>query len=106
MDCSGIFRYETNRDYTQKLKIVDASSPTDPIQIFLYGKKEDLSTSLRVGDVLFFHKFKADIFNDNIQIKKPYKVEESFYRIFNGSPDLNNYSVVDKQVLAINDGDG
>lgn len=103
IDCSGVYRYEANKDYTQKIKIIDASS-NQPVQVFIFNKKlEDFSQNIKVGDILLFHKYKGDLYNGNIQIKKPFKVEDSFLRIFNGNPELSNYSPVDRQVVGIDD---
>lgn len=61
--CSGVYRYEANKNYTQKIKNIDASSPNEPVQVFLFNKKlEDFSQNIKVGDIVLFHKFKGDIF--------------------------------------------
>lgn len=38
VDCSNVFRYENNRDFTQKLKVIDASSQ-DPLQVMLWSNR-------------------------------------------------------------------
>lgn len=40
VDCSNVFRYDTNRDYTQKLKVIDSSSPSDALQVYLWSNKK------------------------------------------------------------------
>lgn len=106
VDCSNVFRYDTNRDYTQKLKVIDSSSPSDALQVYLWSnKKEDFATTLKVGDILFINNFKIEIFNDQLQAKKAYKNEDSYFRIFSGTPDITHYSPVDKKV-GLDDEDG
>ena len=51
-----------------------------------------------MGDILFFNNFKTEIFNGDLQAKKAFKTEDSYFRIFSGSPELNNYSPIDKKV--------
>lgn len=101
-----MFRYENNRDFTQKLKIIDASSPDTPMQVFLYSsRKDDFSLNVKVGDILLINRFRIEIYNGALQAKKAYKVEDSYFRIFNGQTDLNNYSPIDKKV-GLDDEDG
>lgn len=106
VDCSNVFRYENNRDFTQKLKIIDASSPDSPMQVFLYSnRKDDFSLNVKIGDILLINRFRIEIYNGGLQAKKAFKVEDSYFRIFNGQPDLNNYSPIDKKV-GLDDEDG
>lgn len=99
VDCSNVFRYETNRDYTQKLKVIDSSSPNDTLRVYLWSnKKEDFATSLKVGDIILINNFKVDIYKDQLEAKKAYKNEDSYFRIFSGTPDITHYSPVDKKV--------
>ena len=99
VDCSNIYRYETTRDYTQKLKIVDSSNQAEPLQVYLYSnRKEDFSLNIKIGDILFLNNFKLTVYLDQLQAKSAYKVEDSFFRIFNGNPDLSSYNSVDKKV--------
>lgn len=106
VDCSNVFRYENNRDFTQKLKIIDASSPDTPMQVFLYSnRKDDFSLNVKVGDILLINRFRIEIYNGALQAKKAFKVEDSYFRIFNGQTDLNNYSPIDKKV-GLDDEDG
>ena len=106
VDCSAAYRYEANRDYVQKLKVIDGTAGGETIQVYLYSnKREELASSLKVGDVLLFNNFKIDIFNGQLQAKKAYKHEDSYFRIFSGSPDLQQYCPVDKKV-GLDDEDG
>lgn len=105
VDCSNVFRYEKNRDFTQKLRIIDASSQ-DPLQVMLWSnQREDFSLNVKVGDVLYFNRFRIDLYNGNLQAKKAFKVEDSYFRIFSGNTDLTNYSPIDKKV-GLDDEDG
>lgn len=45
------------------------------------------------------------MFNNDLQLKKAFKVEDSYFRIFNGQTDLTNYSPIDKKV-GLDDEDG
>lgn len=106
VDCSSVYRYEANRDYTQKLKVIDSSSPNETLQVYLWSnKKEDFATSLKVGDVIFINNFKIDSYHDQLQAKKAFKNEDSYFRIFSGSPETTHYSPVDKKV-GLDDEDG
>ncbi len=105
VDCSNIFRYENNRDFTQKFKIIDGSQ-AEPLQVYLWSnRREDFSLNVKVGDILFLNNFKVEIFKENLQAKKAFKVEDSYFRIFSGNPALTNYSPVDKKV-GLDDEDG
>jgi len=74
VDCSNVFRYEKNRDFTQKLRIIDASSQ-EPLQVMLWSsQREDFSLNVKVGDVLYFNRFRIDLYNGNLQAKKAFKV--------------------------------
>ena len=98
VDASNVYRYENSRDYTQKLKIMDHTN-AEPMQVYLWSNHQnDFSYHLKVGDVLYIHNFKIDIYRDNLQAKKAFKVEDSYFRIFSGSPDTNGYAPVDKKV--------
>lgn len=106
IDCSAAYRYEVNRDYVQKLKVIDGTAGGEALHVYLYtNKKEELASSLKVGDVLLFNNFKIDAFNGQVQVKKAYKHEDSYFRIFSGNPDLQQYSPVDKKV-GLDDEDG
>jgi hypothetical protein len=106
VDCSAAYRYEANRDYVQKLKVIDGSAGGETIQVYLYSnKKEELASSLKVGDVLLFNNFKIELYNEQLQAKKAYKQEDSYFRIFSGNPELQQYSPVDKKV-GLDDEDG
>jgi hypothetical protein len=50
------------------------------------NRKEDFSLNVKVGDILFINNFKIDLYKDSLQAKKAYKVEDSYFRIFNGNP--------------------
>ncbi len=94
-----MYRYENNRDYTQKLKIIDISTQDSPLQVYLWSnRKDDFSLNVKVGDILFISNFKIALYNDNLQAKKAYKVEDSYFRLFSGNTEVNNYSPVDKKV--------
>ncbi len=98
VDCSNVFRYENNRDYTQKLKIIDASGQ-ETLQVMLWSsRREDFSLNVKVGDILYFNRFRIDLYNGNLQAKKAFKVEDSYFRIFNGQTDLTGYYPIDKKV--------
>jgi len=58
-----------------------------------------------VGDILFFNNFKTELYNNTLQAKKAFKTEDSYFRIFSGNTDLNNYSPIDKKV-GLDDEDG
>lgn len=74
VDCSNVYKYEQNRDYTQKLKIIDSSSNNETLSVYLWSnRKEDFSLSLKVGDILLINNFTIDIYNDRLQAKKAYK---------------------------------
>ena len=99
VDCSNYYRYENNRDYTQKLKIIDHSQQNEPLQVYLWSnRKEDFTVNLRVGDIILLNNFKIDSHNDKLQAKKAFKNEDSYFRIFSGNPDVNNYLPIDKKV--------
>jgi hypothetical protein len=51
------------------------------------------------------NNFKVDTYNNQLQAKKAFKVEDSYFRIFNGNPELQNYSPVDRKV-GLDDEDG
>jgi len=51
------------------------------------------------------NNFKFELYNDKLQAKKVYKNDESYFRIFSGRPDTNNYSPIDKKV-GLDDEDG
>jgi hypothetical protein len=105
VDCSNVFRYENNRDFTQKLKIIDASGQ-DTLQVMLWSnRREDFSLNVKVGDILYFNRFRIDLYNGNLQAKKAFKVEDSYFRIFSGNTELINYSPIDKKV-GLDDDDG
>jgi hypothetical protein len=106
VDCSNVFRYESNRDFTQKLKIIDISNQDSPLQVLLWSnRKDDFSLNVKVGDILFINNFKIEIYRDVLQAKKAFKFEESYFRIFNGNTELTNYSPIDKKV-GLDDEDG
>jgi hypothetical protein len=106
VDCSNVYRYETSRDFTQKFKIIDSSNPAEPLQVYLWSnRREDFSLNVKVGDILFINNFKVDLYRDALQAKKAYKVEDSYFRIFSGNPDLANYTPIDKKV-GLDDEDG
>lgn len=106
MDCSNVYRYENNRDFTQKLKIIDISSQDLPLQVYLWSnRKDDFSLNVKVGDILFINNFKISLYNENLQAKKAFKVEDSYFRIFSGNTEVNNYSPIDKKV-GLDDEDG
>lgn len=106
IDCSNIYRYENNRDFTQKLKIIDHSQQQEPLQVYLWSnRKEDFTLSLKVGDIILLNNFKIESFHDKLQAKKAYRNEDSYFRIFSGSPDINSYFPIDKKV-GLDDDDG
>lgn len=106
VDASNVYRYETSRDFTQKLKIVDSTNSADPLQVYLWSnRKEDFTLNLKVGDVILLNNFKIESYNDRLQVKKAYKTEDSYFRIFSGSPDTSNYHPIDKKV-GLDDEDG
>lgn len=106
VDCSNVYRYQTSRDFTQKLKIIDSLNQNQPLQVYLWSnRKEDFSLNVKIGDILFINHFKVDTFKDTLQAKKAYKVEDSYFRIFSGNPDVSNYSPIDKKV-GLDDEDG
>jgi hypothetical protein len=101
-----VYKYEANRDYTQKLKIIDSTAPSEPTQVYLWSnRREDFTLNLKVGDILFFHNFKTELYNGALQAKKAFKTEDSYFRIFSGTPELTNYSPIDKKV-GLDDEDG
>ena len=74
VDCSNVFRYNSNRDYTQKLKIIDTTSQQDPLQVYLWSnRKDDFTLNIKVGDIILLNNFKIEDYNDKLQAKKPYK---------------------------------
>ena len=74
VDCSNIYRYENNRDYTQKLKIIDHSQQQEPLQVYLWSnRREDFTLSIKVGDIILLNNFKIDSYADKLQAKKAYK---------------------------------
>ena len=82
-----------------RLKIIDPSQPNLVCTVFLYGKSaDDFPRKIRVGDILVLHKFGFDIWNDNFQAKKHFKVMGSFARFFSGNPDSNSYDSIDGAV--------
>lgn len=98
VDSSNVYRYENSRDFTQKLKIIDQSG-AEPMQVYLWSSHQtDFSLHLKVGDVLYLHNFKIELFRDSLQAKKAFKVEDSYFRIFSGNPDTTGYAPVDKKV--------
>jgi hypothetical protein len=106
VDCSNVFRYESSRDYTQKLKIIDLSNQAETLQVYLWSnRKDDFSLNVKVGDILLINNFKIDIYNESLQAKKAFKVEDSYFRIFSGNVEATNYSPVDKKV-GLDDEDG
>lgn len=58
-----------------------------------------------MGDILFFNNFKTELYNNTLQAKKAFKTEDSYFRIFSGNTELNNYSPIDKKV-GLDDEDG
>ena len=99
VDASGAYRYEKNRDFTQKIKIIDATNQNEPLQVYIWsGQKEDLTLNLKIGDIIYLNNFKFELYQDKLQAKKVYKNEDSYFRIFSGSPDTSNYSPIDKKV--------
>lgn len=61
--------------------------------------------NIKVGDIILLNNFKIESHNDKLQAKKAYKNEDSFFRIFSGNPEINNYNPIDKKV-GIDDEDG
>ncbi len=99
VDSSNVYKYEANRDFTQKLKIIDSTNQNEPLVVYLWSnRKEDFSFSIKVGDILLLNNFKLDLYNDQLAAKKAYKNEDSYFRIFSGNPDISNYCPVDKKV--------
>lgn len=60
---------------------------------------------MKVGDILYFNRFRIELYNNSLQAKKAYKVEDSYFRIFSGNTELTNYSPIDKKV-GLDDEDG
>lgn len=60
---------------------------------------------MKIGDILLINNFKSSVFNGDLQLKKAFKVEDSYFRIFNGQTELSNYSPIDKKV-GLDDEDG
>ena len=55
--------------------------------------------------MILLNNFRFEVFNNNLQAKKAYKNENSYFRIFSGNPEISNYSAVDKRV-GLDDEDG
>lgn len=76
VDASNAYRYESSRDFTQKLKIIDTTSQQDPLQVYLWSNhKDDFTLNLKVGDIILLNNFKIEDYNNKLQAKKAYKNE-------------------------------
>jgi hypothetical protein len=67
--------------------------------------RDDFTLNLKVGDVILLNNFKIESFQDRLQAKKAYKNEDSYFRIFNGNPEVSHYHPIDKKV-GLDDEDG
>ena len=106
VDSSNVYKYEANRDYTQKLKVIDSSNSSEPLQVYIYSnRKEDFTNNIRIGDIILLNNFRFEVYNNNFQAKKAYKNEDSYFRIFSGNPETSNYNAVDRRV-GLDDEDG
>lgn len=98
IDCTNPHRKDTKRDFCLKLKIIDASSPSEPCNVFLYSRHaEDFPQNIKFGDILFLNKYGFEIWNDSLQAKKQFKVLGSEFRFFSGEPSLESYSQIGQQ---------
>jgi len=85
IDSTNPHRKDTKKDFCLKLKIVDSSSPSEPIHVFLYSRHvEDFPRNIKFGDILFLNKYAFEIWNDSLQAKKQFKVLGSEFRFFSG----------------------
>ena len=83
----------------KQVKIIDAIQHNEPLNVYLWSnRKEDFTVNIKVGDILLLNNFRIDSHNDRLQAKKAFKNEDSYFRIFNGSPEVNSYHPIDKKV--------
>lgn len=61
--------------------------------------------NVRVGDILFLNNYRADVFKGSLQLKRIYKDEESYFRLFSGGSEHLSYTPIDKKV-GLDDGSG
>jgi hypothetical protein len=54
--------------------------------------------NVRVGDILFLNSYRADVFKESLQLKRVFKDEESYFRLFSGNTELTNYNSIDKKI--------
>ena len=81
------------------MKIIDATQQNEPLNVYLWSnRKEDFTVNIKIGDILMLNNFRIDSHQDRLQAKKAFKNEDSYFRIFNGAPEINNYNPIDKKV--------
>lgn len=106
VDCTTPHRKDVKRQFCVKLKMIDPSTTNEPCHVFLYSKNaQDFPKNIKLGDILFLNKYGFELWNENLQAKKHFKILGAEFRFFSGEPTADNYAPIAPQ-SAIDDFDG
>ena len=78
VDCTAVYKVDSNKDYIRRLKIIDRSlnqgSPIDEVTfctVMFFGKTPDeLPAPTKVGQIIYLRRYDFNVWNHKFQAKK------------------------------------